>query len=286
MKKIVLLLVGLSVLTVTYKVSGQDNLQEVYVREHIPLKKPVPYEYIREADVMWSKIIYRMIDLRQKQNLALYYPTKPIGGRMNLVDLLLWGIDNEGIRAFSTNDPLNEFTAQMTIDQVDEAFDAGTDTTRTTDPTTGQLIDVVVENPRKTYEVKKLLVKEKWFFDKNHSVMKVRIIGISPIRVYNREDDQGMPMDEILQTPTFWVYFPEIRPILANHEVFNRNNDSQRISFDDFFMQRRFASHIFAVSNVYDNRWINSYTMGVDALLEAEKQKEWLFNIEHDLWEY
>jgi gliding motility associated protien GldN len=286
MKKIVLLLVGLSVLAVTYKVSGQDNLQEVYVREHIPLKKPVPYEYIREADVMWSKIIYRMIDLRQKQNLALYYPTKPIGGRMNLIDLLLWGIDNEGVRAFSTNDPLNEFTAQMTIDQVDEAFDAGTDTTRTTDPGTGQLIDIVVENPRKTYEVKKLLVKEKWFFDKNHSVMKARIIGISPIRVYNREDDQGMPTDEILQTPTFWVYFPEIRPILANHEVFNRNNDSQRISFDDFFMQRRFASHIFAVSNVYDNRWINSYTMGVDALLEAEKQKEWLFNIEHDLWEY
>ncbi len=286
MKKIVLLLVGLSVLAITNKVSGQDNLQEVYVREHIPLKKPVPYEYIREADVMWSKIIYRMIDLRQKQNLALYYPTKPIGGRMNLVDLLLWGIDNEGVRAFSTNDPLNEFTAQMTIDQVDEAFNAGTDTTRTTDPSTGQLIDVVVENPRKTYEVKKLLVKEKWFFDKNHSVMKVRIVGISPIRVYNRDDEEGMPTDEILQTPTFWVYFPEIRPILANHEVFNRNNDSQRISYDDFFMQRRFASHIFAVSNVYDNRWINSYTMGVDALLEADKQKEWLFNIEHDLWEY
>lgn len=286
MKKIVLLLVGLSVLSVAYKVSAQDNLQEVYVREHIPLKKPVPYEYIREADVMWSKIIYRMIDLRQKQNLSLYYPTQPIGGRMNLVDLLLWGIDNEGIRAFSTNDPLNEFTAQMTIDQIDDSFDAGSDTTRTTDPTTGQLIDVVVENPRKTYEIKKLLIKEKWFFDKNHSVMKVRIIGISPIRVYNREDDQGMPTDEILQTPTFWVYFPEIRPILANHEVFNRNNDSQRISFDDFFMQRRFASHIFAVSNVYDNRWINSYTMGVDALLEADKQKEWLFNIEHDLWEY
>ena len=286
MKKIVLLLVGLSILSVTYKVSAQDNLQEVYVREHIPLKKPVPYEYIREADVMWSKIIYRMIDLRQKQNLSLYYPTKPIGGRMNLVDLLLWGIDNEGIRAFSTNDPLNEFTAQMTIDQVDGSFDAGSDTTRTTDPTTGQLIDVVVENPRKTWEIKKLLVKEKWFFDKNHSVMKVRIIGISPIRVYNREDDQGMPTDEILQSQTFWVYFPEIRPLLANHEVFNRNNDSQRISFDDFFMQRRFSSHIFAVSNVYDNRWINSYTMGVDALLEAEKQKEWLFNIEHDLWEY
>ena len=128
--------------------------------------------------------------------------------------------------------------------------------------------------------------QQKWFFDKNHSVMKVRVVGISPIRVYNRIDDQGMPTEEILQEQTFWVYYPEIRPILANHEVFNRMNDSQRISFDDFFMQRRFDSHIFAISNVYDNRWNNSYTQGIDALMEAEIQKEWLFNIEHDLWEY
>jgi gliding motility associated protien GldN len=286
MKKIVFLLIGCMVLAFSYSLKAQDNLREVYVREHIPHKKPVPYEYVREADVMWSKIIYRMVDLRQKQNLPLYYPTKPIGGRMNFIDLILWGIDNEGVRAFSTNDPLNEFTAQMTIDQIDEAFDAGTDTTKTTDPSTGQLVSVVVENPRKTYEVKKLLVKEVWFFDKNASVMKVRIVGISPIRVYNREDDQGMPTEEILQSPTFWVYFPEIRPILSNHEVFNRQNDSQRISFDDFFTQRRFNSNIFAMSNVYDNRWNNSYTQGIDALLEAENQKEWLFNIEHDLWEY
>jgi gliding motility associated protien GldN len=291
MKKIVFLLIGVALLAVSSGLKAQDNLREVYVREHVPHKNPVPYEYIREADVMWSKIVYRMIDLRQKQNLPLYYPTKPIGGRMNFIDLVLWGIDNEGVRAFSTQDPLNEFTAQMTIDQVDEVFDAGTDTTRTTDPTTGQLVTVVVENPRKTYEVKKLLVKEKWFFDKNHSVMKVRIVGVSPIRVYNREVADPvtgvlMPTDEILSKPTFWIYFPEIRPILANHEVFNRQNDSQRISFDDFFMQRRFGSHIFAMSNVYDNRWNNRYTQGVDALMEAEKQKEWLFNIEHDLWEY
>jgi gliding motility associated protien GldN len=286
MKKIAFSLIALFLMTTNYKLAAQDNLEEVYVKEHIPHKKPVPYEYIREADVLWSKVVYRMIDLRQKQNLPLYYPTRPVGGRMNFVDLILWGIDNEGVRAFSTDDALNEFTAQMTIDQIDEKFGAGTDTTTTIDPNTGQQVKVVVENDRRTDQVKKLLVKEKWFFDKNQSVMKVRIIGIEPIRVYNRLDDQGMPTTEVLQKPTFWVYFPEIRPIMADHEIFNSHNDAQSISFDDFFMQRRFDSNIFAVSNVYDNRWINSYTMGVDALIESEKQKEWLFNIEHDLWEY
>jgi gliding motility associated protien GldN len=267
-------------------VSAQDILTEVYDREHIPNKVPVPYEYIREADVMWSKVIYRMIDLRQKQNLPLYYPTKPIGGRMSFIDLILYGIDNEGIRAFSPNDLVNEFTAQMTLDEINNAYDAGIDTIPTTDPLTGEVIPMIVDRERKSDEVKKLLVKEKWFFDKNHSVMKVRIIGICPIRTFFRVDDNGMPTDEFQMKQTMWVYFPEIRPLLANHEVFNQFNDSQRISFDDFFMQRRFGSHIFAVSNVYNNRWINNYTTGVDALLEADKLKEWLFNMEHDLWEY
>ncbi len=266
---------------------AQDQMVEVYQREHIPNKKPVPYEYIREADVMWSKVIYRMIDLRQKQNLPLYYPTKPIGGRMSFIDLVLYGIDNEGVRAFSTNDPVNEFTAQMTLDEINQAFDSGVDTVMSTDPVTGERIYQAIEKERKTSEVKKLLVKEKWFFDKNHSVMKARIVGVCPIRTFYRIDDAtGLPTDDFQQSQVMWVYFPEIRPLLANHEVYNRFNDSQRISFDDFFMQRRFSSHIYAVSNVYDNRWLNSYTAGVDALLEADKLKEWLFNIEHDLWDY
>jgi gliding motility associated protien GldN len=96
----------------------------------------------------------------------------------------------------------------------------------------------------------------------------------------------GMPTDELLRKQTFWVYFPEIRPLLANHEVFNESNDAQRVSFDDYFMQRRFNSFIFRESNVYNNRPINSYALGMDALLEAERIKMWLFDFEHDLWEY
>ena len=194
----------------TLGVSAQDHLVEVYEREHIPNKTPVPYEYMREADVMWSKVIYRMVDLRQKQNLPLYYPTKPIGGRMNFIDLILYGIDNEGVRAFSALDPVNEFTAQMTLDEINTVFDAGVDTIATTDPITGQLINQIVDRDRKTYEIKKLLVKEKWYFDKDHSVMKVRIIGICPVRVFFRLDDQGMPTDEYNQKKTFWIYFPKI----------------------------------------------------------------------------
>lgn len=150
----------------------------------------------------------------------------------------------------------------------------------------GTYVDTTITNERRVDEVKQVLVKEKWFFDKNHSVMSVRIVGLCPIRVYNQLDDQGMPTDAILRRQTFWVYFPELRPLFARHEMFNENNDAQRISFDDYFTQRRFNSYIFAESNVYSNRVISSYTMGLDALLEADRIKQYLFETEHDLWEY
>lgn len=49
-------------------------LDGVYVKEHIPTKKVVPYEFVREADVTWSKRVWRVIDLREKFNHPLYYP--------------------------------------------------------------------------------------------------------------------------------------------------------------------------------------------------------------------
>ena len=52
MKKIAVMFIGLLAMS-TLGVSAQDHLVEVYEREHIPNKTPVPYEYMREADVMW-----------------------------------------------------------------------------------------------------------------------------------------------------------------------------------------------------------------------------------------
>lgn len=286
MKRFALLWLGLAMLAVApQKMTAQDILTEVYTREHIPNKAPVPYAYLREADVMWAKDIYRIIDLKQRQNLPLYYPLNPINDRYNLVSLILWGIDNEGIRAFSSDDPNNEFTIPLDRSQIDEVFGAGTQTIKRLDMN-GELVDTTIVNERRVDEVKQILVKEKWYFDKNHSVMNVRIVGLCPIRVYNQLDDQGMPTDLIRKRKTVWVYFPELRPLFARHEIFNENNDAQRISFDDYFIQRRFNSYIFAESNVYNNRVITDYSIGLDAMLESERIKQYLFEIEHDLWEY
>jgi hypothetical protein len=84
----------------------------------------------------------------------------------------------------------------------------------------------------------------------------------------------------------FGIYFPEVRRILADHEVFNNNNDAERRTFDDIFFKRYFNSFIVKVSNVYDDRSIQEYSLGIQSLLEAEALKKQITDYEQDLWEY
>ena len=264
-------------------VNAQVNEKiEVYEKDQIKDKKPVPYKPVREADVIWSKTIWRIVDLRQKMNMPLYYPTQPIGNRMSLIDLLLYGVTNEGLNVYDANSPdaTTEFDIQMTPEQVDRAMDALPDTVQVQNED-GTYREEIVPGSAKTYQVKQIMVKEKWYFDKQHSIMEVRIIGMCPIRLYYKEDNP-----QLLKEMAFWVYYPEARPLLANHEIYNRHNDAQRISFDDFFLQRRFDSYVLAESNVYNNRWITSYALGEKALLESNRVEHFLFRMEHDMWVY
>lgn len=272
------LMIGLAFFSAFLNVAkAQDLKTEVYEKIHIPNKKPVPYVSTREADVMWEKTVWRMIDLRQKMNLPLYYPTKAIGSRMSLIDILLWGMKNEGLKVYATDDELNEFAKEMTYDQVSQALGGLPDTIKRTG-----MADTIIPGEIRNDQVKKVLVKEKWFFDKQYSTMQVRIIGLCPIRVYSRPGDST---NTPIMKKLFWVYYPDARNLLCSHDVFNPFNDAQRISFDDLFMQRRFDSYIFAESNVYNNRTINDYAPA-EALQEAERIKNWIFDTEQDLWEY
>lgn len=45
-----------------------------YDKENNPGRRMIPYAHLRGADVMWSKKVWRVMDLREKMNLSLYYP--------------------------------------------------------------------------------------------------------------------------------------------------------------------------------------------------------------------
>ncbi len=261
---------------------GVDNIAK---KEHIANKKAIPYVHVREADVMWQKTIWRIIDMREKMNLPLYYPTTKwsIDGRKSVVRIMLDAISHGELTAYDSGLGFGrEFDRRMDFEAIKTKFGAGIDTVEIQNPETGLYERQIVESEMDATLAKKLLVKEVWFFDKKYSRMDVRIIAICPI--LEKADETGERIDQVL---SFWVYFPELRPFLMKQEAYNTKNDAQRDSFDDLFAKRRFGSYVYSEANVYNNRTILEMASGnVDTNLEAERIKNVIFLKEHDVWEY
>ena len=61
-------------------IPAEGVIDGIYIQEHIPTKRLVPYEFVREADVMFQKRIWRSIDMREKINHPMYYPMDEFTG--------------------------------------------------------------------------------------------------------------------------------------------------------------------------------------------------------------
>ncbi len=255
---------------------------QVYLKENSRARKPIPYTHLREADVNWSKRVWRTIDLREKFNHPLYYPEQRINDRRSMFDVIKDALMTGEIHAFDNAALDDEFKVQMTKPQIEALFVQWDSTNQVEDPNNpGTFILAPIKTELTSIDVKSYWIKEDWFFDKQRSVMDVRILGICPMK----EKKDPSTGEVVGMVPLFWVYFPECRPVFAKAEVYNTKTDAERRTLDDVIWKRMFQSYIHKETNVYD-RTIQSYYTGLDALLESERIKNDIFIYEHDLWHF
>ncbi|MGY8951430.1 MAG: type IX secretion system ring subunit PorN/GldN [Flavobacteriales bacterium] len=299
MKKLVLLLLTTTLCLVG--VNAQDvltteEMNSVYKKEKHHNKKVQQYSPLRQADVMWSRKIWREIDLRQKINHPFYYPENDglghtIADRKSLIDVIYSAVLEGSITAYGNPVLDDEFREEMSQEDIKKIGGAKEEIRIKTDwdavaegadPEEAKISELI-KIPFDRNTVKKWRLKEEWFFDKQRSIMDVRIIGLAPLQ---EGKDELTEKPDGSFNPLFWVYFPEAREILINAEVFNLvKNNAERRTYDDIFWKRMFGSTIVKESSVMDRK-VNEYMVGLDALLEADRIKTEIFNIEHDLWEY
>lgn len=281
---------------VTEEKIDTSNMPPIGVYERVNIKQkihPIPYPYIREADMLWSKIIWRMIDLRQKINFPLYYPTVRMRDRKSVTQTLYDAIQQKEIYAYdpdrSLSSPGDEFVTRMTPTEVRERLSGPDIRQEQTSMTTGRDTVWIIPATVNWAEVRQIIVKEEWFFDSKRSVLEVRIIGLCPVREYVEliEGQEEGVAGQLRRQPVFWVYYPEARKALAKEAFYNPKNDAQVSSYDDLFFKRRFGSYIIRETNEYNNRSISDYKFGgIPNLQESDRVYYDIFNKEHDLWEY
>lgn len=242
-----------------------------YDQINLKERRVLRYDHIREADVMWQKRLWQIIDVREKMNLPFAFPERP------LISIFLENIASNEMKAYSAMD--DKFTTPITYEDIMDRLNL-VDTIIKFDPDTYEETVMVVENDFNPETVKRFRVKEDWFFDTETSTMKVRIIGIAPLM--EEIDNYGNVRFEI---PMFWIYYPDSRQALAREAAFNPMNDVQQMSWEDLFEMRYFASHIVKESNAY-NRRIKDYKEGVNMVYESQKIKDGIRAFESDLWSY
>jgi gliding motility associated protien GldN len=285
MKKIILTAVLLPMMLCLVNFAGaqtQTVLDGAYVPEHNPTRRVVPYPHLRQADVMWRKRVWEMIDVRQKINHSLYFPLEELEDRKSLFDVIRTGLLDDGsITCYSLGPTQedDEFRYPFDATEVDSLLNPEV-VRYVEDLDTGEKVEKRVKEPITSEKIVAYKLKEDWIFDKQRSERYVRIIGIAPVVEKKSESGEVIGKKEL-----FWLYFPECRYIFANADVFNLHNDAQRMTFDDLFYKRMFHGYIIKEENVY-NRSIESYAKGLDALMESERIKEEIFLTEHDLWHY
>jgi gliding motility associated protien GldN len=227
---------------------------------------PVPYPVVKESDVKWSVTIWRELDLREKRNHALYFPTEPQGNYRSLGQVIIDAIDmdhpeNEDALPVYTDENCN---IKRERSEVKNAL-ANSRKVNIIDPDTGDPIGEEERlDPFTASQIMYYRLKEVWFFDKNRGVVDVRILEIEPFFEYEKEAGAGIDNDDITALKAKRrlgnIKYDELRPYLAQQLYYTPKNTALKITFDDVLTWKRFfASYIIAESNPQNNREIQEY---------------------------
>ena len=250
-------------------------------------KKPLPYGYVEDRDILWSKNIWEVIDLDERVNFPMYYPIDTInigGNRRSLYDVLMAGIRSGKIKNIYTD---SYFTEKRTLSDISAAIskidttDLGREQYNAGEEIDAQFID---RRDLSSADIMEYRIRGMWYFDKRQAELKYRLLGIAPVAPdVNFIDEEEPDLVEL-----FWVWFPDAREILFEASAFTGGNSSQDISFDHLLNSRRFNALIYKDENVQGDRGVNDYITesAFMQLLESERIKEQIRNFEQDMWNY
>lgn len=259
---------------------------------------PLNYGYIDEKDVLKSIVVWEIIDMNDKLNQPFYHNSDGlVSQNKSLFQILIDGInsgkisevyDDEMFTNRLATDEIKKRTSKLVMsDDLIDKINAGATVTEADKKAGTDVYET------KSEDVKLLKIKGMWYIDKRDAQMKYRLIGIAAMG----KDPQTMGViggdGELVDSgddyiDLFWVYYPNVRPLLANATVFNSKNLSSDITYDDILNARRFSSVIYKSESGLGNGVIKDYIPrdADEQLEESDRIKEQILMMENEMWNY
>lgn len=246
-------------------------------------RTPLPYQKLREEDAIFSEYVWEEIDGREKLNRPFTYQGYDDSGDQRFFALIMKSIEKEDIVAFDAED--DRFTTPLSVDEVQASMRGRLDTLEVQNVNNPNIMDTVITFDAslapKTDSIFTFRIKEQYIFDNKTSRMYCRIIGIAPIANMSYKGKN-------FQKTLFWIYYPDFRPILAKHEVYNPKNFTTRMTWEELFESRYFNGHIVksTIDNYNDLYLKDLYKDPIKRLEAGEKIRQRIFTFEQDRWVY
>lgn len=223
----------------------------------------------------WRRDIYRTLDLTKDANAALYYPTEPMGGQVNLFTLIFQLLNTGKLPAYEYKldgvenfDKANRMHFKDMLERYHIFYEVE-----------GNSINVNSSDVPSA-EVLSFNVKESSYYDQNTATYHSRVVAICP--VLHRSDDFSI---DVRKYPMFWIKYDDLAPFLSSHTVMTSNlNNAAQMSMADFFATNKYEGKIYMTTNM-QNRSLQQYCAN-DSLLKKEQtriEKE-MADFEKHIW--
>lgn len=254
----------------------------------------------RTEDIVWRRDIYRVIDMRQKQNFQLYFPVEPDDPTYMSMYRLVVDAVQKGLTIFYPSErilkpllsmdnivPKNKVIDQFVVGGIGE-LDREDETSYILnyDSISDQLSFQPYNYGTYVRNQLKYLVYEVVFFSRATSRMYRKIVAVAPLQPDQATGGPEEPARFMRESVKFWMLYDQLRPYLAAQYMIPTQNEAKRVTFEEFFEKRLFSSYIVGEGNMY-NRMILDYCLTEKEAKQEQARIEYeLLTFEQDLWEY
>lgn len=235
----------------------------------------------RGEDVLWKRDVYRMVDLLNGLNGALYFPIEPTAERQNLFCTIFTLLAEGRLTAYEFLDGREIFTDAHTLKFKNLLESSEIPFKEKADPKKPNsfIYDIdAIDIP--SSEVTLFYVKEVYYLDQRNSTMRIKTVAICPVLV--RVDETG----ETRKKPLCWIPFEILKSSLSQIPVSaDTINSVNRMNAYDFFNQHRYKGEIYKVSNLRNQSLYDYCRTPEDFTKEQLRLEKELKDMSEKLWE-